>query len=153
MRHSFGDQELSQNDPTDSALAAIASIMDESHAALEHAAVEQAEAEPMPVEASAEEAPATAPPPPEANGYSRLGPGPMAALRFRWTAREHNGDFYVDETIGETSTPVVSGPMDRDAAIKFVDDREAAARERFEALKHEIISRSAIAGLVSESEM
>jgi hypothetical protein len=62
--------------------------------------------------------------------------------------REDNGDYYVDETVGENSTPIVSGPMDRDAAIKFVDDRESEARLRFENLKHEMAGRSAAASLV-----
>jgi hypothetical protein len=85
------------------------------------------------------------PQPIEANGYSKSGPGPMAALRFRWTVREDGAQYYVDETVGEGSTPLVNGPMDRDAAIKFVDDREAEARRRFEHFKHEIVSRTAAA--------
>ena len=48
-----------------------------------------------------EEKPAA--PPIEAHGYSKVGPGPMAAIRFKWTVREDNGDYYVDETIGENS--------------------------------------------------
>ena len=35
----------------------------------------------------------------------------MAAIRFKWTVRLDNGDYYVDETIGENSAPVVTGPM------------------------------------------
>ena len=85
------------------------------------------------------------PQPIEANGYSKSGPGPMAALRFRWTVREDGAQYYVDETVGEGSTPLVNGPLDRDAAIKFVDDREAEARRRFEHFKHEIVSRTAAA--------
>ncbi|WP_298379848.1 hypothetical protein [uncultured Bradyrhizobium sp.] len=85
------------------------------------------------------------PQPIEANGYSKSGPGPMAALRFHWTVREDDGRYYVDETVGEGATPLVNGPMDRDAAIKFVDDREAEARQRFEQFKHEIVSRTAAA--------
>ncbi|WP_235999870.1 hypothetical protein [Bradyrhizobium uaiense] len=85
------------------------------------------------------------PQPIEANGYSKSGPGPMAALRFRWTVREDGAEYFVDETVGEGSTPLVNGPMDRDAAIKFVDDREAEARRRFEQFRHEIISRTATA--------
>ena len=61
----------------------------------------------------------------------KFGPGPMAAIRFKWTVRrEDNGEYYVDETIGENSTPIVSGPMTRDAAIRMVDEsrtRGAAA--------------------------
>jgi hypothetical protein len=125
---------LSQSDPTDNALAAIASILD------------QPQSPPALEKAPVEETPAAQPV--EAHGYSKVGPGPMAALRFRWTVREHNGHYYVDETIGENSTPIVSGPMDRDAAIKFVDDRESEARRRFENLKHEMAGRSAAASLV-----
>ncbi len=126
---------MSQSDPTDNALAAIASILDqpESHREPEKVAVEE-----QPV----------APPVVEAAGYSKLGPGPMAAIRFKWTVREDHGDYYVDETIGENSTPLVTGPMTKDAAIKFVDDRESEARLRFEQLKSEMAGRSAAANLV-----
>ena len=126
---------MSQSDPTDNALAAIASIMD------------QPQSPPAPDKAPVEEVPA-APPPTEAHGYSKVGPGPMAALRFKWTVREDNGHYYVDETVGENSSPVVSGPMDRDAAMKFVDDRESDARQRFENLKQEMAGRAAAANLV-----
>jgi hypothetical protein len=137
-----GKEILSQSDPTDNALAAIASILDEQQAP---PPIEKPEAELAP----AEEAPAS-PPPLEAHGYSKVGPGPMAALRFKWTAREQDGQYYVDETIGENSKPLVSGPMDREAAIKFVDDREADAHQRFEVLKQEMSSRAAVASLVRE---
>jgi hypothetical protein len=73
----------------------------------------------------------------------------MATIRIRWTARrEDNGDYYVDETIGENSTSIVSGPMAGDAAIRFVDEREREARRQFEQLKSEMTGRSAAAGLV-----
>jgi hypothetical protein len=123
------------SDPTDNALAAIASILDqpESHRESDTAAVEEQPVVPQPVEAA---------------GYSKVGPGPMAAIRFRWTVREDQGDYYVDETIGENSTPIVSGPMTRDAAIKLVDDRESEARQRFENLKNEMTGRAAAANLV-----
>ena len=126
---------MSQSDPTDNALAAIASILDhpESHREPERAAVEERPAPPPAVEAA---------------GYSKLGPGPMAAIRFKWTVREDDGAYYVDETIGENSTPLVTGPMTKDAAIKFVDDRESEARLRFEQLKSEMTGRSAAANLV-----
>jgi hypothetical protein len=127
---------LSQSDPTDHALAAIASILD------------QPEAHPEPRKAAVEEKP----PPPElieADGYHKVGPGPMATIRIKWTARrEDNGDYYVDETIGENSTPIVSGPMAGDAAIRFVDEREHEARQQFEQLKNEMAGRSAAANLV-----
>ena len=161
---------MSKNDPTDNALAAIASILDQTISPSEpaksvdkeFAPVEQppmAMPPPLPQSIAAEQVepehrePEPSEPPPiqpiEANGYSKAGPGPMAALRFRWTVREDDGRYYVDETVGEGSTPLVNGPMDKDSAIKFVDDREAAARQRFEHFKHEMISRTAIAGLDS----
>ena len=127
---------LIQSDPTDNALAAIASILDhpESAHAPEKSAVEDA---PIAPERSA------------ADGYQKFGPGPMAAIRFKWTVRrEDNGEYYVDETIGENSMPVISGPMSGDAAVKFVDDRESEARQRFEALKSEMTGRAAAANFV-----
>jgi hypothetical protein len=72
----------------------------------------------------------------------------MAAIRFKWTVREDRGDYYVDETIGEHSAPMVTGPMTKDAAIQLVDDREAEARRRFDQLKAEMAGRSAVANLV-----
>jgi hypothetical protein len=128
-------ETLSQSDPTDNALAAIASILDqpESHREPEQPAV----AEPASSGLI------------EADGYSKTGPGPIAAIRFKWTVRrESSGEYYVDETIGENSTPVVSGPMSRDAAVWFVDDRESDARRRFEQLKSEMSGRAAAANLV-----
>jgi hypothetical protein len=124
---------LSQSDPTDHALAAIASILDhpESRREAERPAVE--------------DRPATLVPE-EADGYSKVGPGPMAAIRFKWTVRRADDDaYYVDETIGENSVPAVSGPMSKDAAVKLVDDREYEARRRFEELKSEMAGRSAAA--------
>lgn len=127
---------MSQSDPTDHALAAIASIRD------------QPEARPEPEKAVVEEKP-VAVELIEADGYHKVGPGPMATIRIKWTARrDDNGDYYVDETIGENSTPIVSGPMARDAAIRFVDESESEARRRFEQLKSEMSGRSAAASLV-----
>jgi hypothetical protein len=127
---------LNQSDPTDHALAAIASILD------------QPEAHPEPQKAAVEEKPIT-PELIEADGYHKVGPGPMTTIRIKWTARlEDNGDYYVDETIGENSTPIVSGPMARDAAIRFVDELEREARQQFEQLKSEMAGRSAAASLV-----
>jgi hypothetical protein len=127
---------LTQSDPTDHALAAIASILDqpESHREPEKAVVEETPVVPEMM---------------EADGYSKVGPGPMAAIRFRWTVRrEDNGEYYVDETIGENSLPIVSGPLTRNAAIRLVDDRESEARQRFEQLKSEMTGRGAAANLV-----
>lgn len=127
---------MDQSDPTDHALAAIASILDhpEAHREPEQSAVEEQPAAPEPIE-------------PE--GYSKIGPGPMAAIRFKWTVRrEANDEYYVDETIGENSAPVVSGPLAPDEAIRFVDDRESEARERFEQIRSEMSGRAAAANLL-----
>ena len=129
---------MTQSDPTDHALATIASILDppDTRREPEKAAVaEQKPAAPPPLP--------TAPPPIEAHGYTKFGPGPMAAIRFKWTVRLENGDYYVDETIGENSTPIVSGPMSREAAVQMVDNREGDARRRFERLKSEMTGRLA----------
>ena len=127
---------VSQSDPTDHALAAIASILD------------QPESNREPEKSAAEEKP-VAPERIEADGYSKVGPGPMATIRFKWTVRrEDDSTYYVDETIGENSQPIVSGPMSADAAIRFVDDRENEARQRFEQLKSEMIGRGSAADLV-----
>ena len=127
---------MTQSDPTDNALAAIASILDhpESPRGPEKPPVEDV---PIAPERNA------------ADGYHRAGPGPMAAIRFKWAVRRaDDGEYYVDETIGEHSVPVVSGPMTADAAVKFVDDRESEARHRFEALRSEMTGRGAAANLV-----
>ena len=79
----------------------------------------------------------------EAHGYSKMGPGPMEAIRFKWTVRRaDNGDFYVDETIGENSVPIISGPMTAEAAVRGVDDRESEARQRFDRLRSEMAART-----------
>jgi hypothetical protein len=126
---------LSQSDPTDNALAAIASILDQpdSHREPEKFAFDDKPADPPPIEPA---------------GYSKIGPGPMAAIRFKWTVREDHGAYYVDETIGDNSTPIVSGPMTKDAAIRLVDDRESEARQRFEQIKGEMTGRAAAANLI-----
>jgi hypothetical protein len=127
---------VSQSDPTNHALAAIASILDQP---LFHREPEKAAVEEKPI----------APEMVEAGGYQKVGPGPIATIRFKWTVRrEGQNQYYVDETIGENSMPVVSGPLTGDAAIKFVDDRESEARQRFEQLKSEMAGRSAAANLV-----
>jgi hypothetical protein len=129
---------LSPGDPTDSALAAIASILD------------QPEPQREPERAAAADKP-IAGEPIEAEGYSKTGPGPMAAIRFKWSVRRgDNGQYYVDETIGERSAPLVSGPLTKDAAIALVDERESEARRRFELLKSEMTGRAAAANLVRE---
>jgi hypothetical protein len=132
---------VTQSDPTDNALATIASILDppEGRRESEKAAVGEQRPTPPPLPA--------APPPIEAHGYSKFGPGPMAAIRFKWTVRLDNGDYYVDETIGENSAPIVTGPMSKEAAIQMVDDRERDARRRFEQLKSEMTGRAAAGNL------
>jgi hypothetical protein len=125
---------VSQSDPTDNALAAIASILDNREPPRESKSP------------TVEEHP-LAPEQLEADGYCKVGPGPMASVRFKWTARcAEDGEFYVDETVGESSVRVTSGPMSRDAAIKLVDDRENEARQRFENLRSEMAGQSAVAG-------
>jgi hypothetical protein len=126
---------LSESDPTDNALAAIASILDKPESLSYPDAFVAAErpAEKPPVEPSG---------PVEADGYSKMGPGPLQAIRFKWTVRrDDKGDYYVDETIGENSVPISSGPMPKEAAIGFVDERESEARRRFEGIKREMAAR------------
>ena len=88
---------MSKSDPTDNVLAAIASIFDQTahHREPEKPAVEEKSVAPEMV---------------EAGGYQKVGPGPIAAIRFKWTVRrEAHDQYFVDETIGENSAPVVSG--------------------------------------------
>ena len=127
---------MSQSDPTDHALAAIASILD------------HPEPDREPEKATLQEKP-DASGRIEADGYSKLGPGPMEAIRFKWTVRrESDGQYFVDETIGENSRPVSNGPMSADAATRFVDDREHEARLRFETLRSEMAGRAAAANMM-----
>jgi len=160
---------LTQNDPTDHALAAIASILDSKESALsriadsEPAGTHEHEtitvvAERVTVTVEQEtliaevDAPSTAPEteiepeprfamiePTEVDGYTRLGPGPLDAIRFRWTARrDEDGQYFVDETIGSHSRPITSGPMPREDVVTFINGRESAARERFQNLKRQM---------------
>jgi hypothetical protein len=159
---------LSEIDPTDHALATIASILehpepvretetemvvdgeqvvaDEHPIADEHVVVDEHE---HPV---VEEQPLV-PEHTDADGYSKVGPGPMVAIRLKWTV--HRGDddqFYVHETIGEQSAPVVSGPMTSEAAVHFVDAHEHEAHRRFEELRSEIAGRSSLAEFERKGE-
>jgi hypothetical protein len=138
---------VSSNDPTDSALAAIASIRDNpqsqddppSHSEVEKTAL-----------AAIEEA-SLAPEQADPDSYIRIGPGPMASIRFKWSVRRgDDDDYFVDETIGENSAPITSGPMSREAAIKLVDERESEARRRFEYLRSEMAGRAAVAGVLRD---
>lgn len=164
---------MTQTDPTDHALAAIASILDSKESSLSriadvHPAGSNEQetvtviAERVTVTVEQEtviaeiDAPTTAPEPvlerevqlaviepAEVDGYTRLGPGPLDAIRFRWTARrDEEGQYFVDETIGSHSRPISSGPMPRADVVAFINGREAAARERFQTLKRQMtISR------------
>lgn len=128
---------MSESDPTDNVLAAIASILDQPGAPREPEAV------------AADEKPAVSVEPIEADGYRKFGPGPIASIRLKWTVRrEANGEYYVDETVGENSTPIVSGPMTKDAAIRMVDEREREAQRRFVQLKSEMASGAVAANPV-----
>ena len=129
---------MTASDPTDDALATIASILD------------QPASPPEVVKAAAGERPGN-PVQQEAgvDGYSKSGPGPMEAIRFKWTVR-HEGDdrYFVDETIGDNSRSISSGPMTADAAVRFVDDQASEARQRFEALRNEMAGRAAAADIL-----
>ena len=96
---------MSQSDPTDEALRTIASILDHpSH--------------------RTHNAPATGSPPilpASAEGYSKIGPGPVATIRFKWSVRRDEHDaYFVDETTGESSAAIeIGGPMTAEAAVKL----------------------------------
>jgi hypothetical protein len=132
-------EALNQSDPTDHVLAAIASLLDhpESRSGPEKPVIED-----MPV----------GPERSGAEGYCKFGPGPMPAIRFKWSVRrEQGGEYYVDETIGEHSAPVITGPMSGDEAVKFVDDRESDVRQRFETLRNEMSGGTAARQLRNQS--
>jgi hypothetical protein len=78
--------------------------------------------------------------PQDLDALTRYGPGPLEALRFKWRVRHEDDGYYVDETIGTTSQPIVAGPLSRAEAISFIDSRERRTRRRFERLRHEIVS-------------
>ena len=136
---------MASADPTDDALAAIASIRNNAE---EEAALQpQSEAERQAI-AVIEDKP-LAPEQPDGDSYFKVGPGPMESIRFKWSMRRGDDEeYFVDETIGENSAPITSGPMSREAAIKMVDDREAEARRRFEDLRNEMAGRSAVANVL-----
>jgi hypothetical protein len=143
---------LSEIDPTDHALATIASILEHP----EPAPVREAETPVVDDHAVLDEHPVVdeqplVPEPADADGYSKVGPGPMAAIRLKWTVqRGEDGHYYVHETIGEQSAPMISGPMTSEAAVHFVDGREDEAHRRFEVLRNEIAGRTSVAELVSK---
>ena len=129
---------MTEGDPTDHALATIASILDQRASPLDAAKAESGEPQEGP--ASQESG---------IEGYSKSGPGPMEAIRFKWTVRREAGDrYFVDETIGENSRSITNGPMSADAAVRFVDDQASEARQRFEALRNEMAGRAAAADVL-----
>ena len=172
---------MSDIDPTDHALATIASILenpepvlvvrqtqteivvagertasDEPQVGDEHAVID--ERPPVDEHPAIDEHPVVEEQPlvPEhtdADGYSKVGPGPMVAIRLKWTVhRGDDGQYYVHETIGEQSAPVVSGPMTSEAAVHFVDAQEDEAHRRFELLRSEIAGRSSLADYERKGE-
>ena len=123
---------MPEGDPTDKALATIASILDQP------ASLREAERATSEVSRS-----------PEIDGYSKTGPGPMESIRFRWTVRHAgNNQYFVDETVGDRSRSITTGPMSGDAAVMFVDDQASEARQRFEALRNEMAGRAAAADIL-----
>jgi hypothetical protein len=142
---------VSQGDPTDHALATIASILDQSEArrgpnklASPAADVSDESSEDKPALPEKEAATVV-----DSDGYSKVGPGPLASIRFKWTVRRgDDGQFYVHETVGENTAPVISGPFGPDAAVKLVDERESEAQRRFERLKTEMAARVDTAELI-----
>lgn len=154
---------MSEIDPTDHALATIASILEHPEPVL---VVRETETEMVVVgeELAADEHPVAAEHPvveeqplvPEhtdADGYSKVGPGPMVAIRLKWAVhRDDDGQYYVHETIGEQSVPVISGPMTSEAAVHFVDAHEDEAHRRFEELRSEIAGRSSLADYERKGE-
>jgi hypothetical protein len=132
---------VSQNDPADEALATIASILDQPEPP--RGAGKAAGETPEPVQEATTSDDAPVAPAADADGYAKVGPGPMEAIRFKWTVRRaDDGAYYVDEMIGASSVSVTSGPMTAEAAIKFVDDRVSEANLRFDRLRNEMAART-----------
>jgi hypothetical protein len=132
---------VTQRDPTDDALATIVSILEHPDAPAFHRGPGEAVDEQMPL----------APDQVEADGYSKVGPGSLPALRFTWTVRRAGpGEYFVDESMGVHENPFVAGPMTAEAAVRFVDEREREARARFEQIKSEIMDR--VASLLREGD-
>jgi hypothetical protein len=132
---------VSQSDPADEALATIASILDQPEPP--RGAGKAASETPEPVQEPTASDVAPVAPSADAHGYSKVGPGPMEAIRFKWTVRRAgDGAYYVDEVIGENSVPVSAGPMTAEAAVKWVDDKESEANVHFDRLRAEMAART-----------
>lgn len=141
---------MSQTDPTDHALATIASILD--HPAERPPVKSEDRGEDRAVgiaEDQADEHSTAAalpvPEPVDVDNYVKIGPGPLDAIRFRWAARrDENGQYFVDEMIGPNSRPMTTGPMPKHEVIDFINAKASAAQSRFDALKREMtLSRHA----------
>ncbi|MDN4982094.1 hypothetical protein QY049_02495 [Bradyrhizobium sp. WYCCWR 13022] len=157
---------MSEIDPTDHALATIASILDhpeplqvvrdgdaETAAADDNAVADEHDEHHVSEEHPVVEEQPLVPDHTDADGYSKVGPGPMVAIRLKWTVhRGDDGQYYVHETIGEQSAPVISGPMTSEAAVRFVDEHENEANKRFELLRSEIAGRSSLADYERKGE-
>lgn len=158
---------MSEIDPTDHALATIASILEHPEPVLgvrETEIIRETEIVVADEQQSVEEHLAhdehpvvdeqpLVPDHTDADGYSKVGPGPMVAIRLKWTVHRSDDDqYYVHETIGEQSAPVVSGPMTSEAAVDFVDAQEDEAHRRFELLRSEIAGRSSLADYERKGE-
>ena len=136
-------KRLTEGDATDHALATIASILDQPASPPEAAKAVAGEKPEVPL------SPETG-----IEGYSKSGPGPMEAIRFKWTVRRERDDrYFVDETIGDNSRSITTGPMSADAAIRFVDDQASEARQRFEALRNEMAGRAAAADILRKNSV
>jgi hypothetical protein len=168
-RGELEDGPLSEIDPTDHALATIASILEHPEPVLvirqtetggagerEHVASDEpptVDEYPVIDEHPVVEEQPLVPEHTDAEGYSKVGPGPMVAIRLKWTVhRGDDGQYYVHETIGEQSAPVVNGPMTGEAAVRFVDTQEDEAQRRFELLRSEIAGRSSLADYERKGE-
>ena len=135
---------MSEGDATDNALATIASILDQPASPPEGARSPAGETQESPAPHAAAVA--------GADGYSKSGPGPMEAIRFKWTVRREADDrYFVDETVGENSRSITNGPMTADAAVRFVDDQASEARQRFEALRNEMARRAAATDILRKA--
>ncbi len=77
------------------------------------------------------------------DGYSKFGPGPLDAIRMKWTARRLNEGWYVvDETFG-ASIAVTSEPMPPDRVIGYIDRCQTTALNAYEAARR-IIERKSL---------
>lgn len=180
---------MTANDPTDEALAAIASIFEKPDAkaaapdevvpeegsssvppssdadtqgdepvaaeAMSDSDVSDSESAAEPVKTTDEPASGAVPPDDsddDLERYTREGPGPLDALRFKWRMRRDDRGYFVDETIGASVHPISSGPMSRADAIAFIEARDQETRRRFEALRHEIVMGPSERGYDEDSD-